>query len=57
MELNLSEIQIQKITPQIKKLIENCKELEVLILSACGLTTLDNLPDSNLTAIDLSENK
>lgn len=56
-ELNLTDIKIGKLTPEIKKAIEKCKSLEILILSGCGLNSLDNLPESDLTAIDLTSNR
>lgn len=56
-ELNLSQIVIGKFTPEIKKVIEGCKNLEILILTECGLDSLDNMPELDLTAIDLTANK
>jgi hypothetical protein len=56
-ELNLSEIKIGKFTPEIKKAIELCSNLEILILTDCGLDSLDNMPKLDLTAIDLTANK
>lgn len=55
-ELNLSEIHIGSFTPEIKKVIEKCKNLEILVLAECGLQSLDNMPDCELTAIDLTAN-
>jgi len=43
-ELDLSEIQINKITPEIKDLIEKCSQLRSLKLAECSLSTLDNFP-------------
>lgn len=56
-ELNLSKIQIGEFTPDIKKAIEACKNLEILILTECGLTSLNNMPELDLTAIDLTANQ
>jgi Cys-tRNA synthase (O-phospho-L-seryl-tRNA:Cys-tRNA synthase) len=36
-ELNLTDVKIGKFTPDIKKAIEECKNLEILILTNCGL--------------------
>lgn len=39
-ELNLSEIEIRRFTPEIKKTIEKCTSLEILILVGCQLDSL-----------------
>lgn len=36
-ELDLSEIDIGKFTPEIKKELEKCKKVQILILQGCNL--------------------
>ena len=56
-ELNLQSIKFERFTPEIRAAIEELKELEVLILIDCGLTTLENFTNQNFHAIDLTQNK
>lgn len=56
-DLDLTEVTIEKFTPEISALIERQKNLEVLILSNCGLKSLENFPKCKLQALDLSHNK
>lgn len=56
-ELNLSAIKIGKFNPDIKKAVEKCSNLEILILTDCDLESLDHFPETDLTAIDLTSNK
>lgn len=39
-ELDLSEIPMGKITPEIKKAIEACSKLEILSIAECDLSSL-----------------
>lgn len=56
-EIDLSEIDIGKFTPEIKKELEKCKNVNILILQGCNLESLENLPNWKLNVIELSENK
>jgi hypothetical protein len=56
-ELDLSEIDIGKFTPEIKKELEKCKKVTILILQGCNLQSLENLPKWALNVIEVSENK
>lgn len=57
-ELDLSEIQIKKFTPEISREIESCAKTEVLLGNDCGLTSLDNLTSKlPLVAVDFSNNQ
>lgn len=56
-DLNLGGVEIGKFTPEINALIEDIKNLEVLYLNECGLTTLEGFPKVDLVAVDLSQNK
>ena len=55
-ELDLSSINFDKFTPEISTLIENEKNIEVMILSGCGLKTLEGFPKNKFQALDLSSN-
>jgi hypothetical protein len=56
-ELNLDELRIPAISPDIKKILEKAKNLEMLILADNDLENVDNLPKLDLTVLDLSSNK
>lgn len=56
-ELDLSEVKIGKFTPEINALIEKCKNVEILHLIDCDLTTLEGFPNGQFAAIDFSKNK
>ncbi len=56
-EVDLSQIKIGKFTDDVKKCLEKCKNLSVLILNNCDLESLDNLPKLKLNIIDVSDNK
>jgi|JI10StandDraft_1071094.scaffolds.fasta_scaffold1020646_1 hypothetical protein len=55
--MNLTEVKIGAITPEIKQYLERFKKVKVLILNTCNLESLENLPNWKLSAIDLSNNK
>lgn len=56
-EMDLSGNQLQKFTPEIKQLLEQCKQLQTLILCECDLVSLENFPKlPRLTLLDLSTN-
>jgi hypothetical protein len=52
--MDLSDIQIGRITDDIRKVIEKFKKVKVLILRHCDLDSLENVPNWKLSAIDLS---
>lgn len=56
-ELDLSEIKIGKFTPEINALLEKNKNLEILYLVDCDLTTLEGLPKGKYIGFDFSKNK
>lgn len=55
--MDLSEIKINKFTPDIKSHLEAYKHVKVIILQNCFLESLDNLPEWDLFVIDLTQNK
>lgn len=57
MDLDLSEIQIEKFNQSTSPLVEKYYRIEILYLVGCGLRSLDGFPKLNLIAIDLSQNE
>eukprot|EP01017_Pseudomicrothorax_dubius_P035000 TRINITY_DN4856_c0_g1_i2.p1 TRINITY_DN4856_c0_g1~~TRINITY_DN4856_c0_g1_i2.p1 ORF type:complete len:172 (+),score=48.52 TRINITY_DN4856_c0_g1_i2:127-642(+) len=56
-EMDLEDIEIGKLTPAIKKELEKYKNLKILGITNCGLTTLENFPNLNaLQELNLSTN-
>ena len=54
--MDLSEINIGSLNPDIKTYLEKFKKVKVLILRQCNINSLDHLPSWKLSAIDLSQN-
>lgn len=55
--MDLSGNQLKTFTPEMKKLLEQCKNLQTLILCECDLVSLQNLPKlPQLTFLDISTN-
>jgi Leucine-rich repeat (LRR) protein len=55
-DLDLSETKIEKFTPLISNLIENCKNLEIIYFVDCNITSLTGFPPCNIKAVDFSKN-
>ena len=55
--MDLSDIKTTAIPHEAKTLFEMCKNLYQLNLSGCGLQSLDNLPNIDLTVLLISSNK
>jgi hypothetical protein len=55
--MDLSEIKIGQLTPEITKHLEKFKNVKVIIFQNCGLENLNNLPKWDLYVMDLSDNK
>ena len=56
-EMDLSEIKMDKLTPEIVTHLNKYKNVKAIILNNCGLTSIENLPKWDLIVIDVSENK
>ncbi len=57
-EIYLDDLQITKISEDLKKELESLKKTTFLSLNNCELTTLENFPNiSGLTRLELMENK
>ena len=56
-DLQLSGVKFDRFTPEIAQLIEREESLEVLILTGCGLITLEGFPKNKFQALELSSNK
>lgn len=56
-ELDLGELKIPTISDDIKKILDKVKNLEILILAENDLENVNNLPDLDLTVLELSSNK
>lgn len=56
-ELDLTEIQIGKLTVPMKHLIQSCMNIQVLSMAECDLTSLENFPKlDKLVELDVSSN-
>lgn len=44
LEFDISGILVGKFTPEIKKVLEEMVNLEVLIIAECDITSLENFP-------------
>lgn len=56
-EIDLADTAIGKFTNEIRAYLAGFKHVEILILTGCELTSLENMPDWSLSAIDVSNNK
>ena len=55
--MDLSEIKIGSLTPEVTKYLDKFKSVKVVIFQNCGLENLNNLPKWDLYVMDLSDNK
>jgi len=57
-QLCLDGIDIKNITPNIKKMLEGCPNLEYLTMNDCKLKSLENFPRlRKLMVLELSDNE
>lgn len=56
-ELSLEEMNIDNITKELAELLRKAQNLEILMLNDNDLHNVDNLPDLELTVLNLSNNK
>jgi len=56
-ELDLSNLSLTEISKDTKKVLEKAKSIEAVILSENQLTSIEGLPEWELVAIDISNNK
>ncbi len=54
--LDLSHIECSALPYEAKSLLERCPNLYQLNLSHCGLQSLDNLPNIEITVLELASN-
>ena len=55
--MDLSEIKIGKFTTELATHLDKYRNVKVIILNNCELTSLENLPKWDLVVVDASENK
>ena len=57
-ELSLDDLEIQKLTPELKEKLEKLTNLQDLSLNNCGLASLKNFPNlPNLNRLEIGENE
>jgi Leucine-rich repeat (LRR) protein len=57
-QLCLDSIEIKNFTPNIKKMLESCTNLEYLTLNDCAMKSLEHFPNlKSLIVLELSDNK
>jgi hypothetical protein len=56
-EMDLSDIKIGRLTPDVTKYLEKYKNVKVVIFQGCALESLENLPKWDLFVLDLTDNK
>lgn len=56
-ELDLTDLKLTTITNDLKTILDQTKNVEVVLLSDNQFENLNNLPDWPLTALDISNNK
>lgn len=56
-ELDLTDLRLTTITADIKKVLDRTRNVEIALLSDNQFDNLDNLPDWQLKALDISNNK